>query len=418
MGKRSSPIGYRLGVTLFWISPVVFQKSMYAFKNRINIICLQMLTNLFYREKIYFSKIGIQTFFSTNAVICIDYFLPLATFKKPLNSAFPVNKTLKRRTRKKQVPILVNSPSYIVRFASSIDIINCTYRISSYSWRSLVCRYRYLKLYKRWKKKKLEKLKISVVSKRKPRLIFILKKKKLSRFFRYQKHRKYRENYTFYSSSENVKRFRNYKDINARIQNFFVKFVELRLKNFLENLLTGLFLIGIKILFRNLVTIFQLRTMKRLTYIRNVFDLIRTQLLMNVLNRKDGHSIFWYLSGLIICGCYFTSSSLLLMWLTLKLSNLRKFDLHYTQTKLIALFFNVLKSVFFLLNTIMGVRLEIYGKLNGKMRASSRIFNVGRQIPKQSIFANIEYGSQEAYTYGGVLNCKLWLLKQTYFINQ
>lgn len=410
MGKRTSPVGYRLGVTFFWESPVVFQNQLYAIKNRINLICLQLVTNLFYREKLYISKLGIQTVSLVNIVISLEYFLPLTKYRVNVTTNNKWFKPKRTRRKKRISPVLVTSPQYIVRIRRELDITQTSSLKNCYYWQTLMIKRYGLKIMKSWKKKNLNGIRVIFPRKVKSRIRFLLRKKHVSRYFR--------QIYS-YSIPLSLSRKSKYKykeslqrqSINInRLQRFFCKLVELRLKNFLENFLTIILTHHVKFLFYNLATIFQIRTARR-KWIQNVFEQVRTQLLMDTLNKKDGHQIFWYVSGLVICGCYFTSSTLMLMWLTLKLSRLRKFDLYYTQTKLIALFFTVIKNVFHLLNTIKGVRLEVYGKLNGKMRASARTFKLGYQIQKQGLCANIEYNVQEAYTYGGVLNCKLWLLK-------
>ena len=51
---------------------------------------------------------------------------------------------------------------------------------------------------------------------------------------------------------------------------------------------------------------------------------------------------------------------------------------------------------------------KISGKLNGRLRATSTVFEAGLKVPSQRLSARVEYSFLEAFTYTGVFGIKVW----------
>jgi hypothetical protein len=372
MGKRTSPIITRLGISIFWKLPPVPYKTNWNSQFRLLLICFRMLTNLFYKEKVYFANIRIDKFLLTNVTLTIEYFfqhkLAIARYSSAKIS----------KLRKIRLPLIKRSSVYniVQKLSNSKVKLNSFYYFTPYVQRASNAFIAHV-----WRKKQL--VESTVLSRRRTKVC----------------------------TSPVSKRRNNSKVSKNGTYIIFNKILELRLKNFLEHLLASVFGLHFRLVLTNLANLFVRNTSKNITVGSNVFELIRIQLLYSIGSKKDGHNMFGLLTGIIITGCYISNSQLLLMWLTLKLSTLRKFDLYYTQTKLVSVFFFIIKNAFFLVNTLKGIRLQISGKLNGKMRASQRSFLIGTSISKQTFCNDVDYYSGEAYTYSGTINCQLWLLK-------
>ena len=61
---------------------------------------------------------------------------------------------------------------------------------------------------------------------------------------------------------------------------------------------------------------------------------------------------------------------------------------------------------------VLGIKIQIAGKINGKLRAKTRCFNVGLSVPAQALCSNIDYSLVEAFTYTGVFGIKVWVYMQ------
>jgi len=57
---------------------------------------------------------------------------------------------------------------------------------------------------------------------------------------------------------------------------------------------------------------------------------------------------------------------------------------------------------------LLGVKFKISGKLNGRLRATSTVFEAGLKVPSQRLSARVEYSFLEAFTYTGVFGIKVW----------
>lgn len=72
------------------------------------------------------------------------------------------------------------------------------------------------------------------------------------------------------------------------------------------------------------------------------------------------------------------------------------------------LFKNTLNNMILVKPLLLGVKVEIAGKVNGKLRARKQVFQFGLQIPSQRFSAKIDYSFLEAHTYTGIFGIKVW----------
>lgn len=59
---------------------------------------------------------------------------------------------------------------------------------------------------------------------------------------------------------------------------------------------------------------------------------------------------------------------------------------------------------------LIGIKIQVSGRLNGAEMARSEWVRDGR-VPLQTLSANIDYATKEAYTIYGVLGIKIWVFK-------
>lgn len=59
-------------------------------------------------------------------------------------------------------------------------------------------------------------------------------------------------------------------------------------------------------------------------------------------------------------------------------------------------------------SNLVGVKFQIAGKINGKLRAKDKTFEVGLKVPTQRLNARVDYSFIEAFTYTGVFGIKVW----------
>jgi len=58
---------------------------------------------------------------------------------------------------------------------------------------------------------------------------------------------------------------------------------------------------------------------------------------------------------------------------------------------------------------LLGIKFKVSGKINGKLRANSKTFEIGVKVPTQRLSARVEYSFLEAFTYTGVFGVKVWV---------
>lgn len=90
--------------------------------------------------------------------------------------------------------------------------------------------------------------------------------------------------------------------------------------------------------------------------------------------------------------------------------------------ELLNFFFKIIREVFYLIplkseteEVIRGeyLKIQISGKISGRMRAVKKIYSFshykGKQVPIQTLNKDVSYSLSEAYTYAGVLGIKVWI---------
>ena len=120
--------------------------------------------------------------------------------------------------------------------------------------------------------------------------------------------------------------------------------------------------------------------------------------------RKYRNRIFFYefLDILFLIALKKKNSKLLANLLRIQFSSLKKHNLFLHFLKQSLLEYLKLNG-----SKLMGIKIAISGRINGKPRSSKKIIQIGT-IPIQSINKNTEYNESVAYTIYGTFGIKIW----------
>jgi hypothetical protein len=87
----------------------------------------------------------------------------------------------------------------------------------------------------------------------------------------------------------------------------------------------------------------------------------------------------------------------------------KRFETVRKHSGVVQMFLNVLRIFISLrISNLVGLKLKISGKFNGRLRAINKVFVVGHTVPAQGLVSWIEYAFLEAFSYTGVFGIKLW----------
>ena len=200
-----------------------------------------------------------------------------------------------------------------------------------------------------------------------------------------------------------------YKKLYAKNYNyrrFFLKFME----SFLEERLLNTVNLSIRIRMYNVIDYYELYASNTISHdIKYFIGLFPRD--QKKMNRDVKTSLYYLCLGILRCNSYLIATIV-----AKELARNRR------TKKLLNFLFRIIREVFYHtpLEDEYGykqradyLKIQISGKISGKMRAVKKIYSFskykGKQIPLQTYKLNVDYSLVHCYTYAGVLGVKVWV---------
>jgi hypothetical protein len=190
----------------------------------------------------------------------------------------------------------------------------------------------------------------------------------------------------------------------SNYQKFFIKVLEF----YLEDKLKSLIKVPVKIRLYNIIDYYNVYEFNMITtYVTVIMKLFPRE--QRKLFSTIKTSIFYITLGIIR-----KNSFLIAKVFALGLERYKR------PGELLNFFFKIIREVFYLIplksesgDILRGeyLKIQISGKISGRMRAVKKIYSFshykGKQVPIQTLSKNVSYSLAEAYTYAGVLGIKV-----------